>query len=229
MNYDTILFDVSEKIATITINRPEAMNTFNAQMMREFADVWRRIAEDDGIHVAVLRAAPGRAFSAGVDVKGSREPGNEIVHPSVWAGEDPGAKLGPKSMRCWKPVVTAVHGMCAAGAFYWVNESDIVICSEDATFFDPHVTYGMTAACEPIGMTYKMPLGDVLRMVLLGNDERVSAYTALRLGIVSEVVPNDGLWEHARHLASDESRFVTGAEFLIDNGEAMNQEPPRAP
>jgi len=202
MQYETIIFDVADKIATITINRPEAMNSFNVAMMREFAHVWRRIAEDDDIHVTVLRAAPGRAFSTGVDVKSSREPGNEVVHSDPWLAEDPGTRLGPKSMRCWKPVVTAVHGMCAGGAFYWINESDIVICSEDATFFDPHVTYGMTSALEPIGMTYKMPLGDVLRMVLLGNDERLSAETAKRIGIVSEIVPAGRLWDHARHLAS---------------------------
>jgi len=64
------------------------------------------------------------------------------------------------------------------------------------------VTYGMTSALEPIGMTYKMPLGDVLRMVLLGNDERISAHSALRMGIISEVVPLDALWDRARHLAS---------------------------
>ena len=201
MQYETILFDVADKIATITLNRPEAMNSFTLRMMAEFAHVWRRIAEDDDIHVTVLRAAPGRAFSTGVDVKAAREPGQSVIHPNVWVAEDPGTKLGPKSMRCWKPVVAAVHGMCAGGAFYWINEADIVICSEDATFFDPHVTYGMTSALEPIGMTFKMPLGEVLRMVLLGNDERISADTACRIGIVTEVVANDKLWDHARHLA----------------------------
>ena len=120
---------------------------------------------------------------------------------NIWTAEDPGEKLGPKSNRCWKPVICAVHGMAAGGAFYWINEADIVICSEEATFFDPHVTYGMTAALEPIGATYRMPLGDVLRMALLGNDERISAMTALRLGLVTEVVENDKLWDSAQALA----------------------------
>ena len=60
----------------------------------------------------------------------------------------------------------------------------------------------MTSALEPIGMTYKMPLQDVLRMVLLGNDERISAETAMRIGIVSEVVPLDRLWSRAAELVS---------------------------
>jgi enoyl-CoA hydratase/carnithine racemase len=115
---------------------------------------------------------------------------------------DPGEYLGPRANKLWKPVVTAVHGMACGGAFYWINESDIVICSDDATFFDPHVTYGLTAALEPIGATYRMPLGDVLRMALLGNDERISATTALRMGLVSEVVAQEQLWSRAHELAA---------------------------
>ncbi len=170
-------------------------------MMDEFHHFWRATAADDDIHAVVLRAAPGRAFSSGVDVKAAQEPGGAVMHDNIWSAADPGEKLGPKANRCWKPVITAVHGICAGGAFYWINESDIIICSEDATFFDPHVTYGMTSALEPIGATYRMPLGDVLRMALLGNDERISAATALRLGLVTEVTANDTLWQRAQQLA----------------------------
>lgn len=201
MNYETILFNVKDHVATITINRPGAMNSFTRRMMDEFEHAWRTIAETDDIHVSVLRAAPGRAFSTGVDVKAAREPDGAVMHDNIWTARDPGDKLGPKANRCWKPVIAAVHGMCAGGAFYWINEVDIAIASEDATFFDPHVTYGMTAALEPIGLTYRLPLGDVLRMALLGNDERISAQTALRLGLVSEVVALDQLWPRAQALA----------------------------
>ena len=199
--FETLLLDVADHVATITINRPEALNSFTRLMMSEFTSVWQKIAADDAIHAVVLRAAPGRAFSTGVDVKLSASPGESVIHDNIWTAEDPGLRLSPKANNCWKPVVTAVHGMAAGGAFYWLNESDIVICSEDATFFDPHVTYGMTAALEPIGATYVMPLRDVLRMVLLGNDERISAETAMRMGLVSEVVPLDGLWDRAEALA----------------------------
>jgi enoyl-CoA hydratase/carnithine racemase len=202
MHYETILFEVADKVATVTINRPEAMNSFTLTMLREFEHLWKRVALDDNVHAVVLRAAPGRAFSTGVDVKDARLPGRSVVVDDVFNAEDPGRYLGPKSMNCWKPVIAAVHGMAAGGAFYWLNEADIVICSDDATFFDPHVTYGMTSALEPIGATYKMPLGDVLRMVLLGNDERISAQTALRMGLVSEVLPLEQLWPHAAELAA---------------------------
>jgi enoyl-CoA hydratase/carnithine racemase len=203
VTYETIELEIAEHVATITINRPEAMNSFNRQMVDEFEKLWKELAWNDDVHVCVLRAAPGRAFSTGADVKESALPGKAVVDlDNTWHCEDPGKFLAPKSMNCWKPVIAAVHGMAAGGAFYWLNECDIVICSDDATFFDPHVTYGMTSALEPIGMTYKMPLQDVLRMVLLGNDERIGAQTALRIGIVSEVVPLDALWDRAAELAA---------------------------
>lgn len=201
MSYETILFDVADHVATITLNRPEAMNSFNRQMMDEFREVWERVAWDEDIHVTVLRAAPGRAFCTGVDVKQEAGSRPAVDLDNIWHCYDPGDDLGPKSQHCWKPMICAVHGMAAGGAFYWLNEADIIIASEDATFFDPHVTYGMTSALEPIGMTYKMPLHDVLRMVLLGNDERMTAQYAKSIGLVSEVVPLDALWDRAHQLA----------------------------
>lgn len=201
-DFETILYNVADHVATITINRPEAMNSFTRTMMDEFAQVWHAISWDDDIHAVVLRAAPGRAFSTGVDVNSQARGERPAVDlDNVWHCEDPGELLGPKSRSCWKPVIVAVHGMAAGGAFYWLNEADIIIASEDATFFDPHVTYGMTSGVEPIGMTYKMPLHDVLRMILLGNDERMSAEYARSIGLVSEVVPLDRLWDRARELA----------------------------
>lgn len=197
MAYDTILFEQGDDhVATITINRPASLNAFNEAMVQEFADVWRHVRVTDDIHAVVLRAAPGRAFSTGVDVK------EGLDHPeNPWSRQDPGGRLGPKQNEVWKPVICAVHGMAAGGAFYWINESDIVICSEDATFFDPHVTFGMVAALEPIGLSYRLLLGDVIRMALLGNDERISARSAYRMGLVSEVVEPAALWPRAHALA----------------------------
>lgn len=70
MGYSTILFDVSDGIATITLNRPEAYNSFTRDMTNEFADVWNRVRDDDAVRVIVLRASPCPAFCSGADVKG---------------------------------------------------------------------------------------------------------------------------------------------------------------
>ena len=200
MTYTTILVDIADGIATITLNRPERLNCFNRAMVLEFRELWKQLRADTSVRVLVLRAAPGRAFCSGVDVKeGWRAPGEELM---PFDQEDPGESLGPKSNHVWKPLIIAVHGMAAGGAFYWLNEADIVICSEEATFFDSHVSNGMVSAIEPVGLMRHIGLHETLRMALSGNDERVSSQTALRIGIVSEVVTRAELWPRAHELAA---------------------------
>jgi enoyl-CoA hydratase/carnithine racemase len=196
--YETVLLDVDEnaRIATVTLNRPERLNAFNRTLCEEMADVWRTVKSDDRVNAVVLRAAGDRAFSAGLDVKESYgQPGN------IWNHEDPGELLSPKWQKMWKPVVCAVQGMCTAGAFYFVNESDVVICSTDATFFDSHVSAGLVSALEPIGLMRRIGLGETLRIALTGNAERVSAETALRIGLVTEIVSPADLWDRAHDIA----------------------------
>jgi enoyl-CoA hydratase/carnithine racemase len=197
MNYETIIYELSGHVATVTLNRPDKLNAFNQRMCDEFEHLWNAVRLDDDVRVVVLQANGERAFCTGVDVKeGYGFPAN------VWSQRDPGVQLGPKHNQVWKPVVVALHGMVAGGALYWVNESDIVICSEDATFFDPHVSYGITAALEPSGLARRVPLGEVLRMALLGLDERMSAARAREIGLVSEVVPVSMLRARAAEIAA---------------------------
>ncbi len=198
MTYETIEFDVSEHVATITLNRPDQMNSFTETMANEMAEVWGIVRETDDIHVAVLQANGEKAFCTGIDIK----EGGWWLDKNVWNHADPGESLGPRQHRVWKPVVAAVQGMCAGGGQYFINECDIVICSEKATFFDPHANGGIVSALEPIGMLHRgVPLGDVLRWALMGTEERITAPTALRLGIVSEVVAHEELRARARNIA----------------------------
>ena len=200
MTYSTLLVEIAEGIATITLNRPERLNCFNRAMVMEFRELWSRLRADSDVRVIVLRAAPGRAFCSGVDLKeGWRAPGEES---RPFDQEDPGEWLGPKSNKVWKPLIVAVHGMAAGGAFYWLNEADIVICSEDATFFDPHLKFGKISAVEPIGAMGRIPLQEITRMVLLADSERIGAQTALRISLVTEVTTLDILWSRARELAA---------------------------
>ena len=80
-------------------------------------------------------------------------------------------------------------------------ESDVIISAEHATYFDPHVTYGMAAVYEPMKMLQRMPLGEILRISLLGNHERMSAATAMRIGLVSEVCAAEDLLSRASWIA----------------------------
>ena len=130
----------------VAFDRPDVLNAFDRQMCEEVRDVWHVVKADDRVNAVVLRAAGERAFSAGLDT--SKSFGQPDL---VWNHDDPGELLSPKWQKCWKPVVCAVQGMCTAGALYFVNEADVVVCSDDATFFDSHVTYGYVSALEPIG------------------------------------------------------------------------------
>lgn len=190
--------DLSESagVLTISLNRPERLNAFDQEMCDDLAAVWDRARVDDDVRAVVLQANGDRAFCVGADQK---DKVTRLDNP--WSRTDPGTQLGPKARQVWKPVVCALHGMVAGGAFYFVNESDIVICSEGTTFFDPHVSYGKTASLEPIGARWRMPLGEVLRMSLLGLDERMSAQRALQVGLVSEIVPVQDLRARAQDLA----------------------------
>jgi enoyl-CoA hydratase/carnithine racemase len=196
--YQTVGFELADGVATVTLNRPEVLNSFDQRMLDEFAEVWRRCRLDDDVRVVVLRAAGERAFSTGVDRKAGR-----TRHPNPWSADDPGFFLGAKQNRVWKPLICAVHGMCAGGAFYWVNEADVVICSSDATFFDPHTTYGMLSALEPAALARRIPFGEAMRIALFGLDERVGAARAHTIGLVSEVVLGSRaeVWARAQVLA----------------------------
>ncbi|HEY9315964.1 enoyl-CoA hydratase/isomerase family protein [Williamsia sp.] len=192
----TVIAELKDHVLTITLNRPDRMNSFTNTMRAEFRDLWQYADETDGVHVVVLRASGDRAFSTGMDVKEGT-----YVADNPFSRTDPGADLSPKHNGCWKPLICAVHGMAAGGALYWLNEADIIIASEDAQFFDPHVSYGIVAALEPIGLAHRIPIGEVLRMALLGLDERMSAQRAHQIGFVSEIVPRAELWDRADILA----------------------------
>ncbi|WUV45577.1 enoyl-CoA hydratase/isomerase family protein [Nocardia vinacea] len=197
--FETILLEVDpvDRVATITLNRPDRLNAFDRTMCEEVERAWHTVKLDDAVNAVVVRAAGDRAFSAGLDIK---KPYGQPA--SVWHHEDPGEALSPKWQKMWKPVICAVHGMCTAGAFYFVNEADIVICSTEATFFDSHVSAGLVSALEPVGLMRRVGLGDALRMALMGNDERVGAETALRIGLVTEVVERERLWARAHEIAA---------------------------
>jgi E-phenylitaconyl-CoA hydratase len=200
MERETIEFDVADNVATVTLNRPDNLNSFNEAMALDLKWAWETIRDTDDIHCAVLQANGDRAFCTGMDVKAG---GEWFTFDNPWNSFDPGMALSPKIRhRVWKPVVTAVHGLCAGGAQYFLNESDIIICADDAVFFDPHANVGIVSALEPIGMLHRgVPLGDVLRWALMGNEERITAATALRIGLVTEVMPRVELRDRAREIA----------------------------
>ena len=160
----TITYAVRDHVAQVTLNRPEVHNAFNERMQDELARSGVIFVLDDEVRVVVLTGAGDQAFCTGID-RGDI-PTDEEFDPFTY--DDPGQKIGPKSQGLWKPVIAAVNGMACGGGFYLLGESDIIIAAESATFFDPHVTYAMTAVYEPILLTNRMAFGDLVRMSLVG-------------------------------------------------------------
>jgi enoyl-CoA hydratase/carnithine racemase len=126
MNCEAIEYELgADHVATITLNRPDALNSWNDQMAEEMSWLGKPSWEDDDAHAVVLRANGERAFSTGADVRGGT---TWFFKANVWNTFDPGTTLSPKSHhRCWKPVMAAVHGIAAGGAQYFLNEADIII------------------------------------------------------------------------------------------------------
>jgi enoyl-CoA hydratase/carnithine racemase len=193
----TITYEARAQVARVMLNRPEVHNAFNDRMQDELAAVWRHIRLDDSVRVVVLTGAGDKAFCTGIDR--GEIPTDTEFDPFTY--DDPGQKIGPKSQGLWKPVIAAVNGIACGGAFYLLGESDIILAASSATFFDPHVTYGMTATYEPILLTNRMAFGDLVRMSIVGTDERVSAQTAREAGLVCEVVAAEDLVGSSEALA----------------------------
>ena len=204
-DFETITWAVSGGVGHLTLNRPDVHNAFNGQMLDEIQAVWRAARTDEDVRAIVLDAAGGKAFCTGIDRNAVLGEHADMAIGAVGGPfhfDDPGEWLGPKTNDLWKPVIAAVDGMAAGGAFYLLGECDIIICSDRATFFDPHVTYGMAAVFESIHLLQRVPLGEALRIQLLGAHERLTAETALRIGFVSQIVAPDELTETALGLAA---------------------------
>jgi enoyl-CoA hydratase/carnithine racemase len=231
--YETLLYEERNGVAWVTLNRPEVLNAFNAQMQTELHEVWRSLRSNDAVRCVVLTGAGDKAFCAGIDRTETierREPSARRVvgrRSTPFHFDDPGRYIGPKSNDLWVPVIAAVNGLACAGAFYLLGEVDFIIAAEHATFFDPHVTYGMTATFEPIHMLQKMPFHEVMRMSLLGAHERLSARRAHEIGLVSEVVPLEELPERARWaaetIASQPALAVQGTVRSLWTGKELSR------
>ena len=186
-------------------NRPDQLNAMSALMRDEFAVAWNELQADPEVRV-IVHTGEGRAFQTGVDVSeiASDGLGMERYRQSV---EDWDLHFTAWHQHVWKPVITAVNGICAGGAFHWVADADIVICASDAQFFDPHTSVGQVVSVEAIGLMRKMPVEAVMRMALLGRWERMPASRAYELGMVSEVVdPPERLRERAQELGETIAR-----------------------
>ncbi|GAA2848684.1 enoyl-CoA hydratase/isomerase family protein [Pseudonocardia halophobica] len=180
----------------IEMNNPAALNAVSPVMQAELHRVWVGYDRDPSLHVAVLIGAGERAFCSGADVGAVADTARRRT-----SDYDRESSFSPAHAGVTKPVICVVNGVCAGAGLHFVADCDFTICSDNATFVDTHVSVGQVSALEPIGLAKRIPLGSVMRMVLVGRNERVTAQRAYELGLVTEVVPKDQLRERAGQLA----------------------------
>jgi enoyl-CoA hydratase/carnithine racemase len=199
-------YEKQDGVATLTLDNPKARNAFDYAMTQELRRRWEEILRDPEVVCAIVTGAGEKAFCSGWDITSTASGESHQLSQS-------GRKAAPYSQitalqcGCWKPVITAVNGMCSGGGLHFVADGDIVIASETATFFDTHCEVGLPAALEPAGLARKIPLDAVMRMMFLGSAERLTAARAYEIGLVGEVVPAGKLRERARELAGIIARY----------------------
>src|SRR5947209_16825778 len=204
MEYASILYEVEDRIATITLNRPEALNALSPSMISELRHAYASAEADDDVWTLVV-TANGRAFCTGADV-GEIPADGRVVYDEPylttypqWEAPQEGT---PPFRTMTKPIVTAVNGICCGAGMDWVTTGDIVIASDQATFFDPHVSIGLVAGREAARLARVQPTNIAMRMALMVKHERMDAARAFDLGLISEVVAHDRLLERAREIAA---------------------------
>ena len=199
ITYEHLIVERQGPVGWLINNRPDVRNAMNASMRDEFADAWTELDNDPDVRV-IVHTGEGRDFQTGVDVSelASDGVGMERYRQSM---EDFDVHFTSWHQGVWKPVITAVNGICCGGGFHWVADADIVIAASDAQFFDPHTSVGQVVAIEAIALMKKMPVEAVMRMAFMGKYERMGAGRAYELGMISEIVdPPDKLRERAQEL-----------------------------
>ena len=217
MGYKDIVVEKRGRILCLTLNRPERMNSIGVETGNEMLEVFREYRDNPELWVMIIAAAGDKSFCSGMYVTEAAQKTEEKGKTEGYTIFKPWTDM-MQSIR--KPFICAVNGYCIGGGWHLVADSDIVIASENAQFFDTHVNIGLINGVESAGLAFKMPLGIVMRMVIEGRHFRVSAQQALQWGLVSEVVPQDRLmtkaWEIATHIAEDAAPLaVQGSKKAI--------------
>jgi enoyl-CoA hydratase/carnithine racemase len=212
MAYEFITYRVQDRIAHVTINRPEVMNALHAEANAEMLDAFTSFRDDDAAWIAILTGAGDRAFSAGNDLRATAERTARGERRVAGAGIPLGGIT--VGFECAKPIIAAVNGYALGGGFEMAMACDVIVAADTAQFGLPEPRVGLVAGMGgmhrlPQHVPFKVAMG----MMLTGR--RLSAAEGLALGLVNEVVPQAGLagaalaWAHQMLECSPVSLRVT--------------------
>lgn len=188
MSYETMLCEVRDQIATVTLNRPKVLHALNAQVFDELEAVFLALKVNDAVRVILVTGSGQKAFAAGADI-------NEIAAADTVSGEVK-ARRGQEVFRlietCGKPVIALVNGFALGGGCELAMACTMRLASETARLGQPEVRLGLVPG---YGGTQRLPrlVGQAAALKLLLTGEMIGAAEALRIGLVDEVVPADRL------------------------------------
>jgi enoyl-CoA hydratase/carnithine racemase len=203
---DEVLYEVDGHVATITYNRPDALNAINGAMRVALNATWQHFLDDTDAWVAIVTGS-GRAFCAGVDL---RDPQGAV---GMWPGsfwEIPTINSFESGLEVWKPTIAAINGPCIGYGLTAVVACDFVIASERATFGYPEVKLGVSTIVGAIRLPPKVGWANAMELLLTGDS--VDAGRAREIGLAWKVVPHDTLMDEARALAA---RLCQGAPLAV--------------
>ena len=225
--FENIIYEKKGPVAVLTINREERLNSVNAQTSAEMAAAMADFRDDRELRVAILTGAGAKAFSTGMDLVATAQGENQISGGRA-------ATFGgfTKGMAIYKPIIAAINGFCLAGGMELALACDIRICTPDARFGLPEVRWAIIPGA---GGTQRMPRAIPLAWAnyLILTGEHIDAETALRIGLVSHIVPKEELLDRAMQIAtticergplavrSAKEAILRGQDMPLDHGMAL--------
>jgi enoyl-CoA hydratase/carnithine racemase len=182
---DSLIFEVDDRIAVLTLNRPDKGNSLSPDLLLELEKAWARVNEDAGIVAAVITAAGDRHFCTGADVS-ALHVGMGGLQNQPYAVAN---RFSPRMCHVTKPVICVVNGLVNGGGLHFVADSDIVVACSRAEFMDAHVSVGQVSALESAGIVRRAGVGAALLMALAGRSYRMTAERAFQVGMIDLLEP----------------------------------------
>lgn len=197
MNYQTLSVATTNRVAWITLNRPEVLNALSVSMLMEIEEVLDRLAKEDEVRVLVISGA-GRAFCAGADLTGVADEASDEAPAKPFLEYVQHCFLKLRAMP--KPVIAAINGIAMGGGLELAMCCDILVAADDAKIADAHANVGVLPGAGGCAVLPRL-VGPAFAKYMVFSGETVMAPELHRLGLIAKLFPRDGLVEGTRALA----------------------------